>query len=165
MTGERICVIPGSFDPVTNGHVDIIRRAAELFDKVYAAVFDNSAKQTMFSPEERLEMLRLACADLDNVTADATSELIADYAGRKRAGFLVKGVRGMTDYEYEHNLFFANREISKNKIETIFFPSKTEYMYLSSAFVREMIKYKRDISTYVPLKTAEFVEKWVEKQV
>ena len=154
---EKICVIPGTFDPVTNGHVDIIERAAGLFDKVYVTSFDNSAKKSMFSPEDRREMLRLACHDFAKVIIDATSELVAEYAKSKGAGFLIKGVRGITDYEYEHNLFMINREIGGN-IETIFFPAKSEHIYISSAFVREMIKYKRDIRKYVPIGVAEFIQ-------
>ena len=153
---ERICVIPGTFDPVTNGHLDVIERAAGLFDKIYVASFENTAKQTMFNLEERREMLRLACLDLGKVEVEATSELVADYAKSKGAGFLVKGVRGMIDYEYEHDLFMINREIGGN-IETVLFPAKNEHIYISSAFVREMIKYKRDIRKYVPIKVAEFI--------
>ena len=154
---EKICVIPGTFDPVTNGHLDVIERAASLFDKIYVTSFANSVKNNMFNLEERREMLRLACLDSDKVIVDATSELVADYAKSKGAGFLIKGVRGMMDYEYEHNLFMINREIGGN-IETIFFPAKNEHIYISSAFVREMIKYKRDIRKYVPIKVAEFIQ-------
>lgn len=155
---EKICIVPGTFDPVTNGHLDVIGRAVKLFDKVYVTSFDNSAKKNMFNSEERIEMLRLACIDFsDKVIVDSTSELLADYAKSKGAGFLIKGVRGMTDYEYEYNLFLINREIGGN-IETIFFPAKNEHMYISSTFVREMIMYKRDISAYVPHKVSEYIE-------
>jgi pantetheine-phosphate adenylyltransferase len=157
---ENICVVPGTFDPVTNGHLDVIERAAKLFDKVYVTSFDNTEKKnTLFTAEERLEMLRLACYGTDGrVIVDATTELVADYAKSKGAGFLIKGVRGMIDYEYEYSLFLINREIGNN-IETIFFPAKNEHLYISSTFVREMIKYKRDISRYVPAKVAEFISK------
>ena len=158
---EKICVIPGTFDPVTNGHLDIIGRAAELFDKVYAVSFDNSAKKNMFGPKERLEMLRLACLGFDNVAAEATSQLVADYAESKKARYIVKGARGAADYEYEHNMFYINRELSKNNLETILFPAKTEHIYISSALVRGLIKYKWDICAYVPLKVAEFIENTV----
>jgi len=154
---EKICIVPGTFDPVTNGHLDIIKRAAKLFDKVYAAAFVNSAKHNMFDSEERREMLRLACLDLDKVTVENADGLAADYAAHKGAGFLVRGVRGTADYEYEHNLFFIHREIGAN-IETVFLPAKSEHLYISSAFVREMIKYKRDISAYVPARAAEYIK-------
>ena len=154
---KRICVIPGTFDPVTNGHFDVIERAAELFDRIYVTSFDNTLKRTMFSSEERREMLRLACAGLDKVTVEATSDLVVDYAKARGAGFLAKGVRDMIDYEFEYTQFAINREIGGD-IETIFFPAKNEHLYISSTFVREMIKYKRDIRKYVPAQVAEFIQ-------
>jgi pantetheine-phosphate adenylyltransferase len=149
-------VIPGTFDPITVGHLDIIERAAKLFDTKDAPASENSAKQTMFNLDERREMLRLACLDVDNVIVDAANGLVVDYAGSRGAGFLIKGVRGAIDYEYEHSIFMINREIGSD-IETIFFPAKNEHIYISSAFVREMIKYERDIRKYVPFKVAEFI--------
>jgi pantetheine-phosphate adenylyltransferase len=158
---ERICVIPGAFDPVTVGHLDIIERAAEIFDKIYVTAFDNTVKKYMFSAEERREMLRLACLDLDKVTADSAGGLLlSDYAKSKGADFLVKGARGAVDYEYEYQLFLINKEIGG--IETVFFPAKREYIYISSTFVREMIKYKRDISTFVPRRVADFIKNIVK---
>jgi len=156
---KKICVIPGTFDPVTNGHLDVIERAAKLFDKIYVTSFNNAAKKTMFNSDERREMLRLACLDLNNsgIITDATSKLVAEYAKSKGADFLIKGVRGMIDYEYEYNQFAINREIGGN-IDTLFFPAENEHMYISSTFVREMISYKRDIRKYVPLRVAEFIE-------
>ena len=154
---EKICVVPGAFDPVTNGHLDVIERAGKLFDKIYVVSFDNAEKKYMFNPEERLEMLRLACLGLDNVIVDASSDLVAEYAKSKDADFLIKGVRGMMDYDYEYQLYLINREIGGN-IETILFPAKNEHLYISSTFVREMIRYKRDISAYVPHKVADFIE-------
>jgi len=153
---EKICVIPGTFDPVTNGHLDVIERAVNLFDKIYVTSFDNSAKQTLFSSEERREMLRLACLDLDKVIIEATSDLVADYAKSRGATFLIKGVRGMIDYEFEYNQFLIN--VGIGGIETIFFPAKNEHSYISSTFVREMIRYKRDIRKYVPNEVAKFIE-------
>lgn len=167
---KRICIVPGTFDPVTNGHLDMIMRAAKLFDKIYVTAFANSVKKNMFSPEDRYEMLRLACEDYSGgaeITVDVTSELLADYAKSKNANFIVKGVRNMMDYDYEYQLFLINREIGKNiisesetkvEIETIFFPSKNEHLYISSSFVREMITYNKDISLYVPAKVCEFIK-------
>ena len=159
----QIAIIPGTFDPVTNGHLDVIARAVNLFDTIYVTSFDNSAKRTMFNSEERLEMLRLACLSLDidkssleKIRIDATSQLVADYAKSKGADYLIKGIRGMIDYEYEYNLFSINREIGGN-IDTILFPAKNEHMYISSTFVREMISYGRDISKYVPTQVADFI--------
>ena len=157
MANKKICVIPGMFDPVTNGHVDIILRASELFDKIYVTSFYNSAKKTMFDLDARREMLKLACEGINNVTADAANGLLADYAKSKNAGFIVKGIRNAADYGYEYDLFMINREIGGG-IETVFFPAKPEHLYISSTFVREMIRYKRDISDYVPGKVCEFIQ-------
>ena len=171
ITEEKICIIPGTFDPVTNGHFDVILRAYKLFDKLYVTSFDNTEKKTMFTSAERLEMLRLACEEISEIvginqnvvntntkkiTVDATSDLLAEYAKSKRAGFIVKGVRNMIDYEYEYSLFLINREIGNN-IETVLFPAESEHLYISSTFVKEMIKYKRDISKYVPAKVNEYI--------
>ena len=156
----RVCIVPGTFDPVTNGHLDIIVRSAELFDKIYAVSFENSAKKTMFDSAERLEMLKLACEGINNAEADVTSELLVDYAKSKNAGFITRGIRNSSDFEYEYSMFLINREIGNNigiGIETVFLPAKSEHLYISSAFVREMIIYKRDISKYVPEKTAGFI--------
>ena len=164
MNNQNICIVPGVFDPVTNGHFDVILRAAKLFDKIYVTSFNNSAKKNMFTSDERLEMLRLACDSIENaetkekITVDATGELLADYARTKGAGVVVKGVRNMIDYEYEYNLFRINMAISDKKIDTLFFPAKTEHLYISSTFVREMIEYKRDISNYVPEKVNEYIK-------
>ena len=162
MGNKKICVIPGTYDPVTNGHLDIIVRAAELFDKIYVVSFDNTVKKTMFNAKERLEMLKLACEALGEnggeITVDATSELVVDYAVSKGADFIVKGVRNTIDYEYEYNLFLINREIGKKiKIETLFFPAALEHLHISSSFVREMIIYEKDITDYVP----ESVKKYI----
>ena len=161
---EKICIVPGTFDPVTNGHLDIVMRAAKLFDKIYVTAFANSAKKNMFTPEERHKMLCLAFEDYKgaaDITVDITGGLVADYVKAKGANFIVKGVRNMTDYDYEYQIFLINREIGGNivtEIETIFFPSKNEHLYISSAFVREMIKYNKDITPYVPAKVCEFIK-------
>ena len=165
---ERICVIPGTFDPVTNGHLDLIKRTLKMFDKIYVVSFENSAKKTMFDDIERLEMLKLACGDIEDIKdingmnkieIDATNELLVDYAKSKNAGFIIKGIRNSSDYEYEYSMFLINREIGndRNDIETVLLPAKSEHLYISSTFVREMIKYKRDISKYVPEKVNKFI--------
>ena len=160
---ERICIIPGTFDPITVGHFDIILRASKLFDKIYVVSLENSAKKTMFNSIERLEMLKLACKDINDVngskkvTADMTNELLVDYAKSKNAGYIIKGIRNNSDFEYEYNMYLINGEIG-NGIETMFFPAKSKYLYISSAFVREMIIYKRDISEYVLEKINKFIK-------
>ena len=156
MGNQNICIVPGVFDPVTNGHFDVILRAAKLFDKIYVTSFDNSAKKTMFTSGERREMLKLACGGIENVTVDATSDLLVEYAKSKGAGVVVKGIRNIIDAEYEFDLFRINRKIG-NDIDTLFFPAKTEHLYISSTFVREMILYKRNISDYVPKKVNDYI--------
>lgn len=175
MQNSRICVVPGTFDPVTNGHLDIITRAAKLFDKLYVTAFINSAKKNMFSPEERCKMLKLACSDCagnEKVIVDVTNELLADYAVKHDAGFIIKGVRNMIDYDYEYSLFLINREIGCNidaetkvEIETILLPSKNEHLYISSTFVREMITYNKDISPYVPIKVYEYIKQLKKEKI
>ena len=152
MGNENICVIPGTFDPVTNGHIDMIARVAKLFDILYVASFENSMKKTMFSPQERQKMLELASEGIcgqKKITVEATQGLLADYAKSKNAGFIVKGARNTIDYEYEYMQSIINREIG-NGIDTLIVPAKPEHSYMSSSFVREMIAYGKDISGYVP---------------
>ena len=154
-----ICVIPGTFDPVTNGHVDLIERAARLFDKIYVTAFGNSAKKTMFGLEDRKKMLELACKDVygcEKIMVEATTELLAAYVKAKNAGFIVKGTRNSIDYEYEYMLYLINKEIGDG-LETLFFPSKESHLYLSSTFVREMLAYDRDISDFVPAKVRDYI--------
>jgi len=165
MNNKNICIVPGVFDPVTNGHLDIILRAAKIFDKVYAVSFVNSSKNNMFNSDERLEMLRIACEDIENVTVDVTGELLAEYAKSKNAGFIIKGVRNIIDYEYEYNLFLINKSISNNSIDTMFIPAKAEHLYISSTFVREMIAYNRDISGYVPEKVNNYISELIKNRI
>jgi len=160
MYNKNICIIPGMFDPVTNGHLDMIIRTLKLFDKIYVVSFDNTVKKTMFTAVERFEMLKLACEEIEGnekIAVDViTNGLLVDYAQSKGAEFVVKGVRNSIDYEYEYNLSVINRKIG-NGIETLFLPAKTEYLYISSTFVKEMILYKRDISDYVPEKVKNYI--------
>ena len=161
MNENKTCIIPGMFDPLTNGHLDVIVRALKIFEKIYVVSFENSAKKTMFNLDERREMLRLGCngiAGNEKITVDATSALLADYAKSKGAGIIIKGVRNIIDYEYEYMLYNINKEINGD-IETLFIPSKPEYLYISSSFVREMIRYERDISGYVPEKVKDYIVK------
>ncbi|MCL2157843.1 MAG: pantetheine-phosphate adenylyltransferase [Oscillospiraceae bacterium] len=161
----NICVIPGTFDPVTNGHVDLIERAARLFDKIYVTAFGNSAKKTMFGIEDRKKMLELACEGIygrEKIIVDATTELLASYAKNRNAGFIVKGTRNSIDYEYEYMLYLINKEIGGG-LETLFFPSKESHLYLSSTFVREMLAYDRDISDFVPANVCEYIGEILKK--
>ena len=128
----RIAIYPGSFDPVTLGHLDIIRRASGLFDRLIVAVMHNQNKKPMFSVEERMEMLRRTTAGLPNVEIESFGGLLADYARRKNACVLVKGLRAVSDFEYEFQMALANRKLNAD-LDTVFLMTSSEYMYLSSA--------------------------------
>ena len=124
----RIAIYPGSFDPVTLGHLDIIRRASGLFDRLIVAVMHNQNKKPMFSVEERMEMLRRTTAGLPNVEIESFGGLLADYARRKNACVLVKGLRAVSDFEYEFQMALANRKLNAD-LDTVFLMTSSEYMY------------------------------------
>jgi pantetheine-phosphate adenylyltransferase len=139
---------PGTFDPVTNGHLSIARRATGLFDRVVVAVVDNPSKAPLFSVEERVDMLREAVADLDRVDVDSFSGLLVDYARTRGFGAIVKGLRAVSDFEYEIQMAQMNRHLSE--IETCFIATSPQWSYLSSSLVREVARYGGDVSTLVP---------------
>lgn len=141
-------VCPGSFDPVTNGHVDIFRRAAALFDEVVVATGTNISKSRLFDPEERLEMLREACADLPNVTVSGFTGLIVDFCREIDAQAIVKGLRGGNDYEYE--LPMAQMNVHLTGVETVFVPTTASLGYVSSSLVKEVATLGGDVSALVP---------------
>ena len=159
---KKVCIIPGTFDPITSGHADIISRAAYIFDEVTVAAFNNTAKQTTFTAEERLEMLRLSYPtySCNNIkTTMITDKLLVDYMNENDIKVIVKGVRNTIDFDYEYQLSVISREINHYGFETLFIPAKPEHMYISSTFVREMIKYKKDIDDYVPAQIVEYIKK------
>lgn len=145
----RIAICPGSFDPVTLGHLDIIRRAAPLFDQVIVAVTVNPNKTPTFSPEERLDFLRRCTRDIPNVVVDRCDGLLADYARSKGACALLKGLRAVTDFEYEFQMALINKKLNP-ELETMFMTTSSAYMYLSSSAVRQVAGYGGDISEFVP---------------
>ncbi|MGI6632229.1 MAG: pantetheine-phosphate adenylyltransferase [Bacillota bacterium] len=144
-----IAVYPGSFDPLTNGHFDIIKRAARSFDRVFVVVFDNSAKKTMFTVEERMSFLKDACKDIPNVTVDASSGLLVEYAKKVGAGVIVKGLRAVSDFDYEFKMALMNKKLCPD-IETFFMMTSLKYLYLSSALVKEVASYGGCIRDLVP---------------
>ncbi len=146
---ERIAVYPGSFDPVTKGHLDIIRRAAKTFDKVYVAVLVNSSKNPMFSTQQRMEWIRKAAKGIDNVEVDTFSGLLVDYMKEKDAGFIIKGLRALSDFEYEFQMALMNHKLSKD-IETLFMMTSGKYQYLSSSIVKEVAKHGASLDGLVP---------------
>ncbi len=150
-------LIPGSFDPVTRGHLDVIRRAAAIFDEVYAVVFINSAKKTLFSEAQRLEMLRRACAGLPHVTVDCSAGLVPDYAAAHGIHTLVKGTRGTTDYDYEYQLALIMRSYRAD-LDTLFLPARAEFMHISSTMVRERLRYGQSVDDVMPEAAADYVK-------
>ena len=144
-----IAVCPGSFDPVTVGHIDIINRAASMFSKVVVEVMKNTAKSPLFTAEERAQMIRESTTDLPNVTVDVFDGLLADYTKAIGAGAIVKGLRAMSDFEYEFQMALTNKKLNPNT-ETVFFTTKAEYMYLSSSIVKQIASFGGDISNFVP---------------
>ena len=146
---SRIAICPGSFDPVTVGHLDIITRAAKMFDKVIVVVMTNSSKHPSFSAEERMMMITKACEGLQNVYVDCYEGLLAEYAAMRNAGAIVKGLRAMSDFEYEFQMALTNKKLNPN-VETVFLTTKAENMYLSSSMVKEIARMGGDIREFVP---------------
>lgn len=157
----KIAVCPGSFDPVTNGHMDVIRRACGMFDSVIVAVMNNSAKRCLFSIEERAQMLEKALASIPNARVEIFTGLLADFAARCGATAIVKGLRAVSDFEYEFQMALINRSLNSGT-ETIFLPCSTEYMYLSSSMVKEIARYGGDITAYVPEGLAAIIEEKIQ---
>jgi pantetheine-phosphate adenylyltransferase len=141
-------VCPGSFDPVTNGHIDIITRAASLFDEVVVAVGVNAAKRRMFTAEERIGMLTQACRDFDNVRIDGFDGLLTDFCKQHDVHAIVKGLRAVSDFDYE--LQMAQMNSSLAAIETVFVPTRPEYSFLASSLVKEVATFGGDVSSLVP---------------
>ncbi len=147
----KTAICPGSFDPVTLGHLDIISRAAKIFDRIIVAVPVNPDKRYSFSVEERIEMLQKVCAQqgLRNVEADRVEGLLADYARQKGAVVVVKGLRALTDFEYEFQQALTNKKLNP-QLETMFLSTNAEYMFLSSSMVKQVAGFGGDISHFVP---------------
>lgn len=145
----KIAVCPGSFDPVTVGHLDLVERSAAIFDQVILCVMVNGEKHPMFSLEERLELARAAAAHLPNVRAEACDGLLADFARDRGAIALVKGARGSTDFDWEMQLTQINRDLCP-ALDTILLPARPEHMHISSTMVREMIRYHQALDPYIP---------------
>ena len=145
----RIAICPGSFDPVTKGHLNIIRRSAKLFDEVVALVLVNPNKQPVFTADERIDFLRRACAELPNVRVDSYYGLLADYARRIGACTIIKGLRAVTDFEYEFQQALTNKKLN-DELETMFVITDSNYMYLSSSMVRQVAQFGGDVTDFLP---------------
>ena len=146
---ERTAICPGSFDPITLGHLDIITRAAAMFDKVIVVVMVNSSKHGSFSKEERMEMIKKTVKDIPNVEVDIYDGLLAEYAQNKNACAIIKGLRAMSDFEYEFQMALANKKLNP-QVETLFLTTSAENMYLSSSMVRQIASMGGDITSFVP---------------
>ncbi len=152
-------VYPGSFDPVTYGHLDIIRRAADIFDVLIVSVLNNKAKTPLFSVEERVKILEEATKDLPNVQIDSFSGLLIDYAKEHDLRVAVRGLRAITDFEYELQIAQTNRKFSHEALDTVFLTTSLEYAYLSSSTVKEIASFGGDISQCVPDFVADLIYK------
>ncbi len=145
---QRRCVCPGSFDPVTNGHLDVIERASRLYDQVTVAVLVNETKTGLFSVEERMDLLREVTADLGNVTVDSFQGLLVDYCRDKSIPVVVKGLRAVSDFDYELQMSQMNNRLSG--IETLFVATNPDYSFLSSSLVKEVARWGGDVGGLVP---------------
>lgn len=145
----QIGVYPGSFDPITNGHLDIIARSAKLFDKLYIGVLNNSSKNSLFTAQERVELIKKVTEGIPNIEIQAFDGLLVDYADLVHADAIVRGLRAVTDFEYEIQLAQTNHRLNP-KVDTVFLTTSTNYAYLSSSIVKEIAFYEGDISQFVP---------------
>ena len=157
-------IYPGSFDPITLGHLDIIERAAKCFDRLYVCVMVNADKKSpMFTPEERMEFVKKAVARFDNVEAEAWSGLLTDYAYQKQATVLVKGARNVCDFDAEYQMSLINKGI-KSDLETVILPASAEYIHFSSSMAREMIRYRQPLEKYLPAEVVLVVNEIAEEK-
>lgn len=160
----KTAIYPGSFDPVSNGHLDIIDRTAKIFDTVYILVSINPKKKYLFTIEERVSMLKEATKDLKNVVVEASNSLVLDYAKEKNAHVIIRGLRNFIDYQNEITLFQFNRSID-NDIDTfILFPSANN-LFLSSSSIKELVMFGADINNYVPHNLASFIENTIKERI
>ena len=145
----KVAIYPGSFDPITSGHLNIIRRAANIFDKVIVCVMVNSGKHPLFTREERVSLISQCVSDISNVEVDSSDELLASYARKKGIGVIIKGLRAGSDFENEFQMALINHKINPD-LDTMFLTAEHQYMYLSSSTVKELGKYDVDLSDFLP---------------
>ena len=157
----QVAIYPGSFDPVTSGHLNIIRRAAKIFDKLIVCVMVNAGKSPMFNQAERVDLIRRVTEDLDNVEVDSSNELLADYAKRRGSCVIVKGLRAGSDFENEFQMALINHKINP-ELDTMFLTAEHQYMYLSSSTVKELGCYDVDLSDFLPEEIIPTFKKRIE---
>lgn len=156
---KRIALFPGSFDPLTNGHLDTITRAAKLFDEVVVGVFINTSKRSFFSEEERMSLIKEAVSSLENVRViKQADQLTVTVAKELGAQFLVRGIRSVKDYEYERDIAFMNQALA-SELETVFLLSAPEYSHISSSMLKEVLYFGGDVKQYFPTNVYEAIEK------
>jgi pantetheine-phosphate adenylyltransferase len=150
----RHAIYPGSFDPITNGHLDVIERARKLFDEVIVAVAHNDEKQPLFTLEERLDLLQQTVGKIDNVRIAQFDGLLVDFALEQKAIAVIRGLRAVSDFEFEFQMALMNRKL-QGAVETIFLMPKEEYTYLSSRIIKEIARLGGDVSSFVPITVAK----------
>lgn len=146
---SKIAICPGSFDPITNGHLDIIERGSKIFGEVIVAIFNNTSKETLFTTEERIDLIKESTKHLPNVTVDSSEGLLIDYAKRKKVNVILRGLRAISDFEYEMQITSMNRKLD-NEIETLFMMTNNQYSFISSSIIKEVAKYDASVSDLVP---------------
>jgi len=145
----RIAIYPGSFDPVTNGHIDIAKRGLKLFDRIIIAILHNPGKQSLFTVEERLEMLSKSMSGIDSIEFDTFDGLLVDYAQKRDASAILRGMRAVSDFEYEFQLALMNRKLNR-EVETVFLMTGLRWIFTSSSIIKEAARFGGDISDMVP---------------
>lgn len=146
---DNIAICPGTFDPLTNGHLDIITRGARIFDKLYVVVLNNGSKNPLFTVEERVDLIKEVTKDIPNIEADSYSGLLVDYARQVGATANIRGLRAVSDFEYEMQITSMNRLLNQD-LETFFIMTRNQYSFLSSSIVKEVARYGADVSELVP---------------
>ncbi len=154
----KTAVYPGSFDPVTNGHVDVATRASRLFERLYVAVSNNTSKQALLNPENRLQLVKDSVGHLPNVEVESFEGLTVEYARQKGAEFIVRGLRAVSDFEYECMMSQMNKQLGP-EIETVFMMADLEYQFLSSSLVKEVVRLGGDVSALVPAPVSEYLQR------
>ena len=153
----KTAIYPGSFDPITKGHLDVLKRAADIFDKVILVVSVNVNKKSFLTTEEKLRLIRESCKDIENVEVDSFDGLTIEYAKKRNANVLIRGLRAVSDFEYEMQLSQANSTLCSS-IHTVFLITKPKYNFISSGTVREIAQMKGDVSKFVPEPVAKLLE-------
>lgn len=151
------CVYPGSFDPITNGHLDVIIRASKIFDEVVVLIGNNISKKALFTVEEKINMIKQVTKDYPNIKVDCFSGLIVDYCKNNNIDIIIRGIRNYSDYESEYDLYQHNSNINSN-IETLLMMPKPENISISSSSIKEFLKFNCDISKYVPMELVEIIK-------